>query len=236
MSNGSPVTDPDKVITGLRQELKRVSQHRDELERDVENLCMQNDSSSIFSSSLIVSERIYSTEKELSKTKSQLEAVLGERDSLRDDLRHHKGKADLLDMAPASSRATHIVHEQGGTESSGYRIYEGASEASIPCICPSLGDLLKISVWRIHLNFMHARMRCPGSWMMLWLPCAESKRLVDKSWRDQTGKTEALQRDLNFYQSQGARAVADRDKVMPVSVTCLSTPHLLPLSKGHQHL
>ncbi|KAK9828250.1 hypothetical protein WJX74_005694 [Apatococcus lobatus] len=130
MSNGSPGTDPDKVISGLRLELKRVSQHRDELERDVENLCMQNDSSGIFSSSLIVSERIYSTEKELSKTKSQLEAVLGERDSLRDDLRHHK----------------------------------------------------------------------------------ESKRLVDKSWRDQTGKTEVLQRDLNFYQSQGARAVADRDK------------------------
>ncbi len=83
--------DPDKTISTLRQELKRVSQHRDDLERDVENLCMQNDSSSVFSSSLIVSERIYSTEKELSKTKSQLDAVLGERDSLRDDLRHHKG-------------------------------------------------------------------------------------------------------------------------------------------------
>ena len=111
MSSPGTSAPPDKVISDLRQQLKRVSQHRDELERDVENLCMQNDSSSIFSSSMIVSERIFSTEKELSKTKSQLEAVLGERDSLRDDLRHHKGKlyGQLIAVPRDGQTSSHLT-------------------------------------------------------------------------------------------------------------------------------
>lgn len=50
----------------------QVKAERDDLEKDVENLCMQNGNASIFSRSAVLSERIYSTDKELSKAKKQV--------------------------------------------------------------------------------------------------------------------------------------------------------------------
>jgi hypothetical protein len=52
--------------------LLQVKAERDELEKDVENLCMQNGNASIFSRSAVLSERIYSTDKELAKAKKQV--------------------------------------------------------------------------------------------------------------------------------------------------------------------
>ena len=54
----------------LRAELKSVCQHRDELERDVENLCMQGSFS--FSSSSVLSDRIRQAEREVAKMTSQV--------------------------------------------------------------------------------------------------------------------------------------------------------------------
>lgn len=60
---------PDQDVKELAKQLARVTQERDELQRDLENLCLQGGGNSIFDSSSVLSERIYSTEKELSKTK-----------------------------------------------------------------------------------------------------------------------------------------------------------------------
>eukprot|EP00884_Botryococcus_braunii_P015731 jgi/Botrbrau1/2841/Bobra.0125s0048.3 len=76
----------EDLVKQLQKELATVKAERDDLEKDVENLCMQNGNASIFSRSAVLSERIYSTDKELSKAKKQLETVTAERDSLREDL------------------------------------------------------------------------------------------------------------------------------------------------------
>jgi len=55
----------------LEKQLAKVIRERDDLSRDVELLCTQN-SSSIFDSSMVLSERIYSAEKDLSRTKTQV--------------------------------------------------------------------------------------------------------------------------------------------------------------------
>jgi hypothetical protein len=52
----------------------QVKAQRDDLERDVENLCMQNGNSSIFSRSAVVSERIYAADKELGRLKGLVNA------------------------------------------------------------------------------------------------------------------------------------------------------------------
>ncbi len=72
----------------LEKQLSKVTLQRDELQRDVETLCMQGSGNSIFDSSSVLSERIYSNEQEISK--SQLEAVTEERDNLREDLRGYR--------------------------------------------------------------------------------------------------------------------------------------------------
>ena len=74
----------------LEKQLSKVTLQRDELQRDVETLCMQGSGNSIFDSSSVLSERIYSNEQEISKTRSQLEAVTEERDNLREDLRGYR--------------------------------------------------------------------------------------------------------------------------------------------------
>ncbi|KAL0052909.1 hypothetical protein WJX82_009775 [Trebouxia sp. C0006] len=51
---------------------------------------MQGSGNSIFDSSSVLSERIYSNEQEISKTRSHLEAVTEERDNLREDLRGYR--------------------------------------------------------------------------------------------------------------------------------------------------
>ena len=40
----------------------------------------------------------------------------------------------------------------------------------------------------------------------------DSKRTVDRSWRVERERAETLERELGFYQSQSARAMADRDQ------------------------
>ncbi len=44
-----------------------------------------------------------------------------------------------------------------------------------------------------------------------------SKRTVDKQWRIEREKSERLETELAFYQSQTARTLSDRDKVLPHS-------------------
>lgn len=40
----------------------------------------------------------------------------------------------------------------------------------------------------------------------------ESKRIADQSWRTETARATNLERDLQFYQTQSARAMSDRDR------------------------
>ena len=63
-------TESNTELIKLRAELKSVCQHRDELERDVENLCMQGSFS--FSSSSVLSDRIRQAEREVAKMTSQV--------------------------------------------------------------------------------------------------------------------------------------------------------------------
>lgn len=80
----------DLKLKQLEKQLSKVTLQRDELQRDVETLCMQGSGNSIFDSSSVLSERIYANEQEISKTRSQLEAVTEERDNLREDVRGHR--------------------------------------------------------------------------------------------------------------------------------------------------
>ena len=80
----------DLKLKQLEKQLSKVTLQRDELQRDVETLCMQGSGNSIFDSSSVLSERIYANEQEISKTRSQLEAVTEERDNLREDARGHR--------------------------------------------------------------------------------------------------------------------------------------------------
>lgn len=72
--------------------LTQVKAQRDDLEKDVENLCMQNGNASIFSRSAVLSERIYSTDKELAKVKKQVRvARFGGKNSMLIDMCLTKG-------------------------------------------------------------------------------------------------------------------------------------------------
>ena len=55
----------------LEKQLAKAEKERDDLARDVEALCMQS-GSSIFDGSMVLSERIFSAEKELSRVKAQV--------------------------------------------------------------------------------------------------------------------------------------------------------------------
>lgn len=76
------------MVAELEKELARAIKERDELARDVEALCMQS-GSSIFDGSMVLSERIFQAEKELSKLRDQVISPL------------------LLSM-PALRRASHL--------------------------------------------------------------------------------------------------------------------------------
>lgn len=45
------------------------------------------------------------------------------------------------------------------------------------------------------------------------LSTKESKRTTDTTWRAERDRVERLEKELDFYQSQSVRAMADRDKV-----------------------
>lgn len=56
-------------VSQLETTLKRVTQERDELARDVESLCLQSEN---FFSSSVLSERITLAEKQLAMTQTQV--------------------------------------------------------------------------------------------------------------------------------------------------------------------
>ena len=60
-----------KELEGL---LKQVRKERDDLQRDVEALCLQGDGYLSFSSSSVLSERITIAEKQLSVTQSKVKS------------------------------------------------------------------------------------------------------------------------------------------------------------------
>ena len=49
----------------------------------------------------------------------------------------------------------------------------------------------------------------------------DSKRTVDNSWRAERERADQLEKELQFYQTQSARAMADRDKVLAHSQSSL---------------
>ena len=64
----------DDRVKDLEATIRRVTQERDDLARDVESLCLQGDSYFSFSSSSVLSERISLTEKQLSMAQYQVAA------------------------------------------------------------------------------------------------------------------------------------------------------------------
>jgi len=75
-TNGAAANAADRVKV-LERELARVTAQRDDLAADVEALCMQQGSESIFaSSSTVLRERILATQKELNSTKQQARKLL----------------------------------------------------------------------------------------------------------------------------------------------------------------
>mmetsp|Transcript_26289 Transcript_26289/g.62486 ORF Transcript_26289/g.62486 Transcript_26289/m.62486 type:complete len:393 (-) Transcript_26289:80-1258(-) len=79
-SRGS-TTEHEKALT---EQVEKLKEENLQLMRDIENICFQN-SGSMFSTSYVVSDRIYSLETELTKTKRELKQVKAERDSLAED-------------------------------------------------------------------------------------------------------------------------------------------------------
>ena len=59
-------------VKELESLLKQVTKERDELQRDVEALCLQGDGYLSFSSSSVLSERITIAEKQLSVTQAKV--------------------------------------------------------------------------------------------------------------------------------------------------------------------
>ena len=85
-------------VKQLQVSLKRVTQERDDLARDVESLCLQGDSYLSFSSSSVLCERISLAEKQLSMVQSQVKN--GRHSSLSESLADNgvqgKGASDPL--------------------------------------------------------------------------------------------------------------------------------------------
>ena len=65
---------PFSICAVLEKQLAKIQRERDDLAKDVEFLCAQSNSS-IFDSSMVLSERVYSAEKELSKLKGQVSKI-----------------------------------------------------------------------------------------------------------------------------------------------------------------
>mmetsp|Transcript_38750 Transcript_38750/g.109569 ORF Transcript_38750/g.109569 Transcript_38750/m.109569 type:complete len:363 (-) Transcript_38750:205-1293(-) len=90
MADGRP------TVEGLSREVEKLKEENLLLIRDLENMCLQS-APTAFSSSMVVSERIYSAETQMAKARSDLHAVTAERDSLREDIaqmRRAKGTSD----------------------------------------------------------------------------------------------------------------------------------------------
>lgn len=91
MASGEELASSEELC----RQLEKLKEENLLLMRDIENMCLQG-SESMFSSSFVVSERIYSLETELVKAKSELRAVTAERNSLREDgAQLRKAKRDV---------------------------------------------------------------------------------------------------------------------------------------------
>jgi chromosome segregation ATPase len=88
-----------REILDLKNKLAQALIERDDLARDVESLCMETTANTTFSSSSVLRERIFSTEKELSRAKTDLLTVTAERDSIREDLREIKEAKRIADQS-----------------------------------------------------------------------------------------------------------------------------------------
>ena len=103
----------DAKVKQLEKRLSQVTLQRDELQRDVESLCMQGSGGSIFDSSSVLSERIFSNEKELSKIRSQLDTVTEERDNLREDLKGYRDTKRQSDNGwKAEKQKVHAIEKE----------------------------------------------------------------------------------------------------------------------------
>jgi chromosome segregation ATPase len=74
-------------LAELQEQVSALIGERDALTRDVENLCMQTTANTTFSYSSVLSERIYSAEKQLRDAQRALAQVTADRDCISDNLR-----------------------------------------------------------------------------------------------------------------------------------------------------
>lgn len=93
-------------IKVLRRQISELQQERDDLARDVENLCMHTTAYTTFSSSSVLQERIYVAEKELSGARSQLREALHAKDSMAEDLKSFKAAKRVADDASRQLQVT----------------------------------------------------------------------------------------------------------------------------------
>lgn len=95
--SSSPVVLRRQIVE-LEKKLAKTIIERDDLARDVEALCMETTANTTFSSSSVLRERIFATEKDMLRTKQELITVTAERDSLREDLQEIKESKRRMDQ------------------------------------------------------------------------------------------------------------------------------------------
>jgi hypothetical protein len=80
--------EPQALVRHLRKQLKIVTMERDDLQKDVETLCMQTSGGGSMwdGSAFVLSERMYSAEAEVRKLKRELIDLADERDGLSDQV------------------------------------------------------------------------------------------------------------------------------------------------------
>lgn len=106
-------------VKELEKQLKSLVAERDQLAKDVEELCLQNSGSMFSGSSYVLSERIASTESELRDAKKQIEAVVAERDQLAEEL------TTTRSMKQATETSLVYEKEQRSKAESDAQFYQG---------------------------------------------------------------------------------------------------------------
>lgn len=102
-----------KRVAELEQQLARTRAERDELLRDVENLCMQGDPGTVFDKSSLLAERVAEVNGQLAQARQKLEEAAAERADLQADLagvRESKLVADR-EARSARGRTAHLEQE-----------------------------------------------------------------------------------------------------------------------------
>ena len=190
----------------LEKHLAKAEKERDDLARDVEALCMQS-GSSIFDGSMVLSERIFSAEKELSRVKAQV----GHKHPPHSATQNEFNKI----LLPALDGQLNANKHNSGQE--GLSCGCLVKEPSFTSVCViqnrSRESLVKLVI----------RLRCAVQLALvteernnlredLW-GHKDSRRLVESSYIKERDRADKLEKELQFYQTQSARAMADRDKV-----------------------